>query len=143
MGLNQIKGNNKIAENTVEEKEGNVKKACSKLCTSFTTGQVSSLTIFCRNNEAYRLPSETTTTCQYQRQEVTLSLIIIQVPYPNTHRVRLFSHLSAEKLAARIPTSEARMHQDKPFTIEMRNTTAKTKLQFWKTHTLILLSVCL
>lgn len=44
---------------------------------------------------------------------MTLSLIIIQVPYPNTHRVRLFRNLSAEKPAARIPTSEARMHQDR------------------------------
>lgn len=67
MGLNQIKDNNKIAENTVEEKEGNVKKACSELCPSFTIGQVSSLTIFCRNTEANRLSSEATATCQYQR----------------------------------------------------------------------------
>lgn len=58
---------------------------------------------------------------------MTLSLRIIEVSYPNTHTVRLFSDLSAEKPAARISTSEAKMHQGRIIHIRNRNHDLKDK----------------
>lgn len=77
---------------------------------------------------------------------MTSSLIIVEVSYPNTHTLRLFSdiRLSAGKPAAAISTSEAKTHQGRIIHIRNKNHDLKDKTSILeKTHTLILLTVCL
>lgn len=72
--------------------------------------------------------SEATTTCQYQ--EVRSDIIFnnhLSILSKYTHRVRLFSNLSAEKPATGISTSEAKTHQDRIIHIRNKKCDLKDK----------------